>query len=215
MLHMLDRISCLRVRFLALLDPVDGLDPYGFEPQYLLPLGVQPSIALNFSVPVALVTSGLAGKPVRYPSLLHWPACAPDDRSGFHWFASLRAPKWLINFTDFGHLDLLDDGAYRHAMDLVCPSGPGAATPIGRDAYRRALGGLVVALAEALLPEVPQAPSLPQASRLFWLESAQRAFVPLNATSVSERGTLPLQAHCQRSNTSLLHMVPPQPSLLV
>lgn len=49
-----------------------------------------------------------AGDALPYPRVLHWPACAPDDRSGYHWWASMASPKWLVNFTDYGHLDLMD-----------------------------------------------------------------------------------------------------------
>lgn len=188
-LHMVDVISCFNIRFLALFDPVDGIDPYGFEGQYLVPLGANPNYHLKFTTPVALIMSGLAGVPLPLPSILHWPACAPDDRTGYHWYDSLLSPKWMLNFTDYGHLDLLDD-YYSTKANLICPKGSGAKTPEGRDNYRRGLGALVVALAEAVLPAMPKAPEMTQEEFLLWLEEPAHGLSPLlNVTATFDRSS--------------------------
>ncbi len=37
-----------------------------------------------------------------------FPPCAPDKLSNLRFYNALRAPKWLLNFTDYGHADMLD-----------------------------------------------------------------------------------------------------------
>lgn len=193
----IDVFSCFNVRFVALYDPVDGNDPFGLRPQYLLPLGVHPEIQLKFDTPVLLLTSGLAGDALPYPRVLHWPACAPDDRSGYHWWASMASPKWLVNFTDYGHLDLMDP-RFPDSGKIVCPTGSGAATPGGRDVYRRAVAGLTVALAQAVTPGVPKAADVPQEERLRWLEDPMAQLAgALNATALARRGALPVPGGCR------------------
>eukprot|EP00933_Yihiella_yeosuensis_P024628 TRINITY_DN19092_c0_g1_i2.p1 TRINITY_DN19092_c0_g1~~TRINITY_DN19092_c0_g1_i2.p1 ORF type:complete len:318 (-),score=55.66 TRINITY_DN19092_c0_g1_i2:138-1091(-) len=196
-LQIVDKISCFGIRFMALLDPVDGLDPYGFEGQFLIPRGIHPEAKLNFTVPTALIIGGYSSDSVRYPSALHWPSCAPEDRSGLHWMSSLRSPKWLLNFTEFGLLDLLDDGRVPGG-NLICPVGSGANSAAGRVQYRQSLGGVVLALAAATLPEIPGIPQLSQDQYLLWLESASK-FAPLRVTGTFDHGSSGrIEERCQR-----------------
>jgi len=201
-LHMLDRIGCFRARFAALLDPVDGLDPFGLEKGFLLPVGVHPEVKLNFTTPVALIISGHASEAPHYPKALRWPACAPADRAGMHWYASLDSPKWLVNFSDFGHADLLNEAIPHVFSDHICASGPGASTSAGREAYRIGLAAIVVALGQAMLPSVPQAPKLAQADFLRWLEQPATALARLNISGVSAAGPAPVAGVCSRCCTA-------------
>lgn len=196
LLHVIDHMSCFNAKFVALFDPVDGIDPYGFEAQYLIPRGTNSSNRLNFSAPVALVVSGLAAQALHIAKVLPWPACAPAEVAGLHWYASLDSPKWLLNFTDYGHVDLIED-IFQGAGGFVCPSGPGAATAEGRAEYRARLGAVVVALAHAVLPAVPKSPQLPQAEYLRWLKDPS-AMAPLKVTSQSDEGSVPVVGHCSR-----------------
>ena len=36
------------------------------------------------------------------------PACAPEQLSNLHFYNALSSPKWLVNATNYGMLDLLD-----------------------------------------------------------------------------------------------------------
>jgi hypothetical protein len=199
MLQMIESISCFGAQFIALMDPVDGLDPYGFEKQFLIPPGIHPEVKVNFSVPVVLLVTGYGWQSVNYPSILHWPACAPANRSGMHWFSSLQNPKWFINFTDYGHMDLLDEGFSCLGEQAICPVGPGAVTLGGRDQYRKTLAALTVSLAAAFLPDLPRHQKHPQETYVQWLEQPS-LLRPLSCTSISSRGkNETLAGICRRS----------------
>jgi hypothetical protein len=47
------------------------------------------------------------------------PACAPSNTSDDRWYRSLYGPTFLVNLTDYGHADNLDD-PYHEASKLMC-----------------------------------------------------------------------------------------------
>lgn len=50
--------------------------------------------------------------------------CAPDHMSNDRFYQCLSGPKWFLNFTDFGHSDVMDT-SYRIIFNLIgcttCP----------------------------------------------------------------------------------------------
>lgn len=195
LLRALEKISCFGAKLAVMFDPVDGLDPFGLLKDYLIPLGLHPEVHFNFTMPLGLIMSGHGADPAPYPKILHPPACAPRDRSDLHWYDSMQAPKWLVNVTDFGHAEVIDEGLWEQAMRAVCRRGPGASSEEARASYRSTVAGLVVAMAEAFM-DVPQAPAVPLDERLRWLEEPTTMLAPVRATGTFDRGTQ-MQAGCR------------------
>jgi hypothetical protein len=49
----------------------------------------------------------------------YFPPCAPNNISNDRWYRSLYGPTFLINITDYGHADNLDEPAHE-ASKLMC-----------------------------------------------------------------------------------------------
>ena len=76
-----------------------------------------PPNLLPFNTSVLIISDGLDNVTVPPFNL----ACASDAISNDRFFRSLVGPTWLLNFTDFGHTDMLDD-SFRLAPGAVCPT---------------------------------------------------------------------------------------------
>jgi hypothetical protein len=48
-----------------------------------------------------------------------FPPCAPNNISNDRWYRSLYGPTFLVNLTDYGHADNLDE-PYHEASKLMC-----------------------------------------------------------------------------------------------
>jgi hypothetical protein len=59
------------------------------------------------------------------PVVQKGPACAPNNISNDRWYRSLYGPTFLVNITDYGHADNLDD-PFHEASKLMCTPCKGA-----------------------------------------------------------------------------------------
>jgi len=123
--------GCGLAKAAVLLDPVDGVDPYGFVKQY----AIHPPAKVNFTIPALHVETG--NDPVPASPLV--PACAPANMSNSRFYNAWRGPIWQVNATDFGHLDVCDPGAYRWAASPICKQESG----LDFDQYRNTVAGLI------------------------------------------------------------------------
>lgn len=103
--------TCGKMKALILLDPVDGYDPFGFLKIYI----TNPPEQLPFAIPTIVIRTGLANVPVN-PL---FSSCAPDKVSNKRFYDSLPGPTWFLNFTQFGHADILDD-YLRKVASFLC-----------------------------------------------------------------------------------------------
>lgn len=103
--------TCGRIKALILLDPVDGYDPFGFLKIYI----TNPPKQLPFVIPTLLIRTGFDNVPAN--SL--FPACAPEKVSNQRFYDSLPGPTWFLNFTQYGHADILDD-YLRKIASFIC-----------------------------------------------------------------------------------------------
>lgn len=93
--------QCGPVDSLILLDPVDGYDPFGLVKDFI----THPPTMLNFAIPTLILSTGLSRQSVN-PA---FPACAPDLLSNTRFYEVMSGPTWKLNFTDYGHADILTD----------------------------------------------------------------------------------------------------------
>lgn len=97
--------KCDLIKSLVLLDPVDGYDPFGFVKIFI----TDPPKPLDFVIPTLLITTG-------YDSVSPSPhghmSCAPANMSNERFYTCLPGPTWMLNFTQYGHADILDDWVY-------------------------------------------------------------------------------------------------------
>lgn len=103
--------TCGIIKTLILIDPVDGYDPFGIFKIYI----TNPPAQLPFVIPTLVIRTGL--DPV--PANPLFPACAPDKVSNKRFYDSLPGPTWFLNFTQYGHADILDD-KIRKLASLIC-----------------------------------------------------------------------------------------------
>ncbi len=83
------------------MDPVDGYDPFGFLKIFI----TNPPKQLPFTIPTLIISNGLDSVPAN--SL--FPPCASANVSNIRFYDSLPGPTILLNFTKYGHADILDD----------------------------------------------------------------------------------------------------------
>lgn len=93
--------SCNLIKSLVLLDPVDGYDPFGFIKSYV----TNPPNQLAFVTPTLVIANGYDSVPVFHGS----PPCAPANLSNTRFYECMPGPTWMLNFTAYGHADILDD----------------------------------------------------------------------------------------------------------
>merc|ERR1711935_1167274 len=121
-----------------LLSPVDGVDPYGLIHNYC----IEPGTNVNFQTPTLIVSGGLDSTPGMDHTGGIVPACAPQDLSNDRFFNAMTGPTLLINTTDYGHIDCMDQ-AFIDVVGAInfCKTNPDA----DKDVYRNFIAGQVVA----------------------------------------------------------------------
>jgi len=107
--------SCMYAKAFVMIDPVDGVDPFGIIHTEDL---ITPGAKVNFSIPALILDNGLDPKGVRaFKSV----ACMPIALGTPRWYNAWRGPLWRVNATAYGHVDCLDD-SFILLGGLVCPS---------------------------------------------------------------------------------------------
>jgi hypothetical protein len=92
--------QCGLINSLILMDPVDGYDPFGVIKQFV----THPPKQLNFAIPTLIAATGLSSVQ-KSPK---FPPCAPTNFSNVRFYDSLPGPTWFMNFTTYGHADILN-----------------------------------------------------------------------------------------------------------
>jgi len=130
------------VKGLALISPVDGVDPFGIIKDYC----ITPGQKVNFTVPTVVLTAGL--DPIQGFPL--FPACAPAELSNDRFYDAMSAPRWQLNATGYGHADFWDDALWQLVQEIrfcaVCSADDCAV----RDTYRNYVAGQVVSFVAAV-----------------------------------------------------------------
>jgi len=83
------------------MDPVDGYDPFGFIKIFV----TNPPNQLDFQIPTLILSTKYSAIPAKS----HLPPCAPQNISNVRFYETLPGPTWYLNFTQYGHADILDD----------------------------------------------------------------------------------------------------------
>lgn len=97
----------VQIRGQIMLDPIDGF-------LWNKPI-LEPGLQLNFSIPTIMVTHGkLYGKKPAKP-------CFPYDVQPPNYYAAYKGPTWVVNFTDYGHRDNLQQWIITGSDLVDCP----------------------------------------------------------------------------------------------
>jgi len=108
--------GCSLAKGFIMIDPVDGVDPYGIIKKEDL---ITPGQKLNFTIPALQLDNAL--DPVKAKPA--YPACAPAKLTGDRWYNAMAGPIWNVHAANYGHIDCLNDGAAA-AAELVCKTDP-------------------------------------------------------------------------------------------
>lgn len=129
---------CGDVKGQILFSPVDGFDPFGWIPNYI----IQPGEYLNYALPTLILMAGLDSVSGLDGLGNLLPACAPEELSNLRFYAALPGNTWLVNATQFGHADCLDE-TYASGIEFThfCSSADKTAD---RDSYRAHIAGQIV-----------------------------------------------------------------------
>jgi len=106
--------GCSLAKAQVMIDPVDGLDPFGMVHSEDL---ITPGQKLNYTTPALLLDNELDPK----ANNRLFPACAPAKLGANRWFDATAGPVFNVNASKYGHIDCLND-ALIGAGRLVCPS---------------------------------------------------------------------------------------------
>ena len=117
-----------KIKALAGVDPVDGLEIFG---QSLVITG-----PLTFDIPTYVLGTGLG--PLIVDDFL---ACAPEEIGPNHFYCANPNPTWLVTATTHGHGDMIDEEDFTE----FCPGGP------DRDGMRALTGGTLAAFFSGIL----------------------------------------------------------------
>ena len=98
------KLGCHNVKGMVLLNPVDGVDPFGFVNDFC----IVPGEKLPFSVPTLIMTAGYDSVPGFNLIGDIVPPCAPEELSNMRFYEASNGPLWLNNATLFGHVDFMD-----------------------------------------------------------------------------------------------------------
>ncbi|HUT83601.1 MAG TPA: dienelactone hydrolase family protein [Thermodesulfobacteriota bacterium] len=120
-----------KVKALAGVDPVDGLEMFG---QTLVITG-----PLTFHIPCYVLGTGLG--PVPPPDTEFDLSCAPEEVGHNHFYQGSPDPSWHVVATINGHADMIDEDDYVE----FCPGGP------DRDGMRSLTGGTLAAFFSGVL----------------------------------------------------------------
>jgi len=135
---------CSDVKGQILFSPVDGFDPYG-----VIDLeAITPGQFLNYATPTLVMMAGLDSvKGINNLGDLV-PACAPKDMANLRFYDAMPEHTWLINATEYGHADAMED-SFQDIVSLLhfCASGD---KDLSRDAYRDFVAGEVVSFIKYL-----------------------------------------------------------------
>jgi len=137
--------SCMYAKAMVMIDPVDGLDPFGIVTSENL---ITPGKKVNFSIPALLMDNGLDPKGTR---LFKSIPCMPIKLGSPRWYNAWRGPIWHVNATAYGHVDCLDDSWVRTA-GLLCPSNSKTDKP----AYREHLAATAHLFIQAIFDNKPE-----------------------------------------------------------
>jgi len=124
----LDDDTTGKVKALAGVDPVDGIEMFG---QTLAVTG-----PLTFDIPTYILGTGLG--PIVVDDFL---ACAPEEVGPLHFYCNSPNPTWLVMATTHGHADMIDEEDFEE----FCPGGP------DRDGMRALTGGTLAAFFSGIL----------------------------------------------------------------
>ncbi|CAF3659210.1 unnamed protein product [Rotaria sordida] len=103
--------TCGPVKLIIMMNPVDGIDPFGFVQDFI----THPPTPLPFRTPTLIISNGLDNVPAHKEI----PPCAPNNISNDRWYRSLYGPTFLVNLTDYGHADNLDEPIHETSK-LMC-----------------------------------------------------------------------------------------------
>ncbi|UJR35499.1 hypothetical protein I4U23_028253 [Adineta vaga] len=109
--------TCGPIKLIIMMNPVDGIDPFGIVQDFI----THPPTPLPFRTPALIISAGLDNVSVGQKT----PACAPNNISNDRWYRSLYGPTFLINITDYGHADNLDE-PFHEASKLMCTACKGS-----------------------------------------------------------------------------------------
>lgn len=136
--------NCMYAKAFVMIDPVDGLDPFGKIHSEDL---ITPGKKVNFSTPALILDNGLDPKGVRaFKSV----PCMPLQLGSPRWYNAWRGPIWHVNATAYGHIDCLDDAVIKIG-GLVCPSN----STTNKAAYREHLAATSSLFIDAILGQEP------------------------------------------------------------
>jgi len=107
--------GCSIAKALVMIDPVDGLDPFGIVQSENL---ITPGEKLSFNIPALHLDNYLdpTGDALGV-------SCSPAKLSGPRWFDAMQGPVWNVNATKYGHVDCLNSGVGLIGS-LACPTKP-------------------------------------------------------------------------------------------
>jgi len=105
--------NCMYAKAFVMIDPVDGLDPFGMVHSEDL---ITPGKKLNFTIPALILDNGLDPQGVRaFKSV----PCMPLKLGSPRWYNAWSGPIWHVNATAYGHVDCLNDAMIK-VGGLVC-----------------------------------------------------------------------------------------------
>jgi len=137
--------SCMYAKAFVMIDPVDGLDPFGMVHSEDL---ITPGKKVNFTVPALILDNGLDPQGVKAFKKV---PCMPIQLGSPRWYNAWRGPIWHVNATAYGHVDCLDD-AMISVGGLVCKSNP----KTDKAVYREHLAATSTLFIQALFDHKPE-----------------------------------------------------------
>jgi hypothetical protein len=129
--------GCSIAKAMIMIDPVDGLDPFGMIHKQDL---ITPGQKLPFNIPALHLDNYLDPKGDALGV-----SCSPAKLSGPRWFDAMQGPVWNVNATQYGHVDCLDSGISL-VGGIMCPTKPFS----NKKKYRKMLASSITTFLGAL-----------------------------------------------------------------